>query len=496
MSSSTYVPADPEPGKHRRVQSRLLRVFVLQLALISVATALGVLAAGYVAERVLVKRALYGEAAYFWKNREGNHAFPLPDTLNLNSYLSSDTVTPLPAGLDTLPMGMQRIAIDGDERIVHVSERSGERLFLLFQDETVSQLAFWFGLVPLTLVLLVMYGFAWLAYALSKRAVSPITELAGAIETFDFGSRDASELDLAQLRNAPDSETRVLVDAIGQFIARGQASLERERNFTRYASHELRTPLAIIAGSVSTLELASLAGAPARAVERIRRTTRHMSELIGTLLLLTRGRVDPADTGVTDVGKLVDTLVAELASLGNERNVSLHVDHREMLGVNASEATLSLVVGNLLRNAWTYTEEGRVDVIVEIASVTVRDTGPGLDEEASLRVFEPFYRGDTGASVNRPAKGPLDSSITSAAAADSMRGRREGSGLGLAIARQICGNHGWTLSVDSTVGVGSIFRVDFAKPIHSQSSSDESPAGSPGELPRLDEAGAASPDKR
>lgn len=497
MSSSTASPADSEADKPRRVQSRLLRVFVLQLALISAATALGVLAAGYVAERVLVKRALFGEAAYFWKNRETDRGYPLPDTLNLNSYLSSDAETPLPAGMATLPLGMQRLAIDGDERIVHVSERDGERLYLLFQDETVSRLAFWFGLVPLTLVLLVMYGLAWLAYALSKRAVSPITDLAGAIETFDFGSRDASELDLAKLRKAPDAETRVLVDAIGQFIARGQASLERERNFTRYASHELRTPLAVIAGSIATLELAPLEGASARAVMRIRRTTAHMSELIGTLLLLTRERVDPSDACMTDVGELVDTLVAELASLGDERSVSLHVEHADVLRVRASEATLSLVIGNLLRNAWMYTEEGQVDVIVQSDAVTVSDTGPGLDEEACLRVFEPFYRGDTGGSFNRQVSRSLDTERPSGQATPAREQRSEGAGLGLAIARQICGNHGWILSVDSTLDVGSIFRVCFGAPDQRRLSAGGPPlTSSEARSPALDSSSSdpSSPD--
>ena len=436
----------------RRVQSRLLRVFLLQLALISAATVLGVLAAGYVAERVLVKRALAGEADYFWERRAFDPSFPLPHTLNLSSFMISagDVDRPperpsvLRSQLAELSLGMQSLPIDDEERIVHVSERGDERLYLVFQDETVSRLAFWFGLVPLMLVLLVMYSVAWMAYVLSKRAVSPLTELAGVIERFDVGSRDAAELDLSGLSDAPDAETRVLVDAIGQFAARGRASIERERNFTRYASHELRTPLAVISGSVSTLELARLEGAAARAVERIGRTARHMSELIGTLLLLARDNADGAGESVTDVDALLETLLAAASASHGERSEALRVDSREPLRVRASEATLSIVIGNLVRNALIHADGGRVDVVVERDALTVRDDGPGLDAEARERVFEPFYRGGEGVSTKAGDDGV-------------------GLGLGLAIVRQTCDNHGWTITLDSEPGIGSSFRVDFGR---------------------------------
>ena len=434
----------------RRVQSRLLRVFLLQLALISAATVLGVLAAGYVAERVLVKRALAGEADYFWERRAFDPSFPLPHTLNLSSFMISagDVDRPperpsvLRSQLAELSLGMQSLPIDDEERIVHVSERGDERLYLVFQDETVSRLAFWFGLVPLMLVLLVMYSVAWMAYVLSKRAVSPLTELAGVIERFDVGSRDAAELDLSALREAPDADTRVLVDAIGQFVARGRVSIERERNFTRYVSHELRTPLAVISGSVSTLELARLEGAAARAVERIGRTTRHMSELIATLLLLARDDADGSDV-VTDVDALLETLLPAVRAGHGARADALRVDAREPLRVRASEATLSIVIGNLVRNALRHAGGARVDLVVEGDALTVRDEGPGLDEATRARVFEPFFRGD--------------------GSAPAVAGEDAGLGLGLAIVRQTCDNHGWTLTLESEPGGGASFRVGFGR---------------------------------
>ena len=152
----------------------------------------------------------------------------------------------------------------------------------------MGNLAFYFGVVPLILVLLTMYGFAFFAYVLSKQAVSPITRLASVIENFDLNKRDANELNLASLDQSSNSETEILANALDHFVQRSSASIERERNFTRYASHELRTPLAVIQGSASSLELLELDGAPARAVQRIKRTSRQMGDLLNTLLILAR----------------------------------------------------------------------------------------------------------------------------------------------------------------------------------------------------------------
>lgn len=421
------------------MQSRLLLFFVLQLALISLVTITGVLAASIVAERVLVNKALVGEAEYFWTRRLASPEFALPNTLNLQSFISSDELTSLPTSLEGLELGQQRVDIDGDDRIVHVSERNGERLYLLFQDETVTALAFWFGVLPLTFVLLIMYSLAWLTYYLSKRAVSPMTRLAAVIERFDFENRDASELDLTGLENARDTESLVLMDALQQFIKRSKASIERERTFTRYASHELRTPLAVIQGSLSSLELMPLEGAPARAVARMKRTVRHMTSMLEALLMLAREGRAAEQASPVDVNALLDREVAELLEFEEPKSIELTVHHEERLSVLTDDSSLSILFGNLLRNAWRYTAAGHIDVYIRAHSVSVKDSGRGMDENVAARVFEPFYRGERESDVT------------------------PGQGLGLAIAGKICENHGWLISVQSVSEQGSEFLISFER---------------------------------
>ena len=424
----------PQP----RLQSRLLGVFILQLTLISVLTVAGILVASIIAERVLVKTALSGEATYFWNKRAHAENFALPDTLNLQSYISSDSSSELPPGFEDLPPGQHKVLIDGDQRIVYVSTRADETLYLLFQSDTVSNLAFYFGILPLTLVLLLMYSLAYLTYVLSKRAISPLTRLASSIENYDFTARELSELPLVDLAEKQDTDTLILADALNQFVERSKTFVERERDFTRYASHELRTPLAVIQGSVSTLELQPLSGAPERAVARIKRNAIHMSALLETLLLLARdGSPDTQLTEHCHVNKLLEGLSAQLSELESTKPITIELDSACQLYVDAPEAALVIVLGNLLRNAWHYTEAGEIRVRIQEYSVSISDTGLGLNMEQQQRIFEPFYRIESHGQSHR------------------------GMGLGLAIVRQTCESRSWQITLVSQSGQGSTFEIQF-----------------------------------
>ena len=428
---------------NNRVQSRLLRVFLLQLVLISVATVIGVVTASLIVERLLIKKALIGEAEFYWDHRAGSADFRLPQTLNLAAYLSSDEQKPVPESYRKLDLGQHRVDNEGQRQIVHVSERNGERLYLLFDGGTVGNLAFYFGVLPLILVLLTMYGFAFFAYVLSKQAVSPITRLASVIENFDFNKRDANELNLASLEQSSNSETEILANALDHFVQRSSASIERERNFTRYASHELRTPLAVIQGSVSSLELLELDGAPARAVQRIKRTSSQMGDLLNTLLLLAREEKDSDSNSASplNVNDLADTLLAQVSAVHSDKNNSSNITHRGQLTVKAPESVLSIVLGNLLGNAFSYTSNGSIQVTVERNKIVVADTGVGMDTNTINKAFEPFFRADTENDAHR------------------QQGQHQG--LGLAIVKHSCRKYGWEIQLDSKQGSGTRVTIIF-----------------------------------
>ena len=461
------------------LRSRLLRVFFLQLFLIALVTVAGVTVAGVVAERVLVAQGLVDEAAFFWAHRSKDPAFAPPNTRNLHAWFQGHGDDPATAGhglpehMRELHPGQHRVDVDGEERIVLVSEHDGERLVLLYAREAVESLAFWFGIVPLAVVLLVMYTVAFVAYWLTRRAIHPVARLAERIRHLDLDAPDAAGLG-SVADDAGDADARTLTEAIGQLVGRARVAIERERNFTRYASHELRTPIAVIGGSAAQLALANLDGASGRAVARIERTARDMGALVDDLLLLARERSPANERPVpVPVNLLTIELARQLQDLEPDRPVRIAVRHRAVLEVRSTEPMLAIVIGNLLRNAWRCTREGEVRVTVDARSVTVCDDGPGLDEEQQRRIFDPFYRIEHGA----PDAAPPGASIGVPCG---------GHGLGLALVRHVLDVHGWTIRVHSAPGRGARFRVDFNGSVPDQLSAE------PVSLPASFAPGAAS----
>ena len=188
-----------------------------------------------------------------------------------------------------------------------------------------------------------MYALAYVTYLMSKRAVSPISRLANVIEHFDFNNRDATELNLTGVEGSENSETQILIEALDHFVERSRDSIDRERNFTRYASHELRTPLAVIQGSVSSLELLELDGPSGRAVSRIKRTCKNMGDLINTLLLLAREQKSTDNNNITQINQLLDRILKEQQQLHPSTGLTSRINHQASLNVNAPESVLSLI---------------------------------------------------------------------------------------------------------------------------------------------------------
>ena len=118
------------------------------------------------------------------------------------------------------PIGFNRVDTDAGQSLVHVSERSGNRLFLVFDREQVSELAFYFGIIPLAVVLLLIYGLSFVTYRLSQQAVSPIVRLAKYLADFDFNTDTRLSLDLNPLRGSADAEVMSMIEAMDHFTGR------------------------------------------------------------------------------------------------------------------------------------------------------------------------------------------------------------------------------------------------------------------------------------
>ncbi|MBI1816185.1 MAG: HAMP domain-containing histidine kinase [Deltaproteobacteria bacterium] len=225
----------------------------------------------------------------------------------------------------------------------------------------------------------------------------------------------------------------------------GRAS-QLKSDFMATMSHELRTPLNVIIG-FSDLLRGGTFGALSRdqlgVLESIDKSTRDLLELIVATLDLSRlerGEV-PLDIGAVDLGELVNEVHDENVTLWQRagRDFAVHVPPTLPV-VRTDRMKLKVVLKNLIGNAAKFTPGGRIEVDVQARAdgveIRVVDTGIGIAPEVMPTIFEPFRQGD----------------------ASGVRAQ-DGVGLGLYIVRRLLDMMGGTVDVESTVGVGSTFRV-------------------------------------
>jgi signal transduction histidine kinase len=414
------------PGLPRKIRI----VFILQAVLASLGILLGAWLVSLVIKHSLVSSALKEEAAYYWQLYDASPMQPPPNTQNIRGYLLETGRSPLnlPANLRALPPGFHELK--ADDQLVLVDARPEGRLYLVFLRSRAEMLAFWFGIVPVLLTLLAVYGVTWITYRASKRLVSPVNWLARRVSRWNPGHPEASDLAPDKLPADMQGETRQLAAALHSLATRVTAHVARERNFTRDASHELRTPLTVIrVASDMALGDHELSPRLQRSLNRIQRAGRDMEAVIDAFLILAREADVEPQVELFDVNEIVRYEVDNARELMAGRPVEIFLHSVGPVQLHAPPRVLQVVVSNLLRNACSYTDEGRIDVDVLEDRVVVRDTGIGMSAEALSRAFEPFYR----AEPTRP----------------------QGTGLGLSIVRRLCDRFGWKVSLDSKLGQGT-----------------------------------------
>lgn len=421
------------------LRAKLVRVFAIQVGIISVATLIGVFIANTIIVDLILRQGLHTEAEYYWNRYRGDSPATLPDTSNMRSYMAE------PGDLDGIPAPLRDIPPDGvvrsvadDTQLVHVSQHDGKRLYLVWAKDQIYDIAFFFGIVPLSVVLLIIYGLSFIAYRLSHQAISPIVQLAHQLEDFDFEHDRSINLDLSPLREVADAEVLSMINAVETFSERLAAFVERERVFTRDAGHELRTPVAVFKGALDLLE-ASGDRPPVeqKAIGRMRRTVQDMEALLETLLMLARETETSVPSEDVVVNDLVLAQMELLTPQARGAGIALSLHEEAELRLRAPPKVVEIVIGNLMRNAVNYTREGEVAVTIDQRGVAVADTGVGMSGEELERAFDPFYR------------------------ADESRGLTRGHGLGLSIVKRLVRQFGWSISAHSRPGEGTTIEVRF-----------------------------------
>ncbi len=253
----------------------------------------------------------------------------------------------------------------------------------------------------------------------------------------------------------------VVGDSISGFVAitrdiTRQKELDRLKDqFVANVSHELRTPLTNIKLYAGLLQLAGSDKQP-HYLQTLQREVKRLEGLIENLLSI--ARLDMGQPVVEfeaiDVNDLARQLLYDRARLINERGLTA----RAALAVDVPSAWANLnfvaqILANLVTNATQYTPPGghiNISTARQVQqnqlwiTLTVQDTGPGINDADLPRLFDRFYRGEVG-----------------------RRSGTAGTGLGLAICRDLAEKMGGRITVASDSGRGAAFTV-WLKPAEEQ----------------------------
>jgi signal transduction histidine kinase len=284
-------------------------------------------------------------------------------------------------------------------------------------------------------------------------------KVVGVLHVGSLSPRVFSDDDVELLRMAADRAAMAIVHArLFQAERETAAALARTNEelreldqmkdvFVSGVSHELRTPLTSMLGYMEIVlagEVGELNDRQQRFLTIIDRNCHRLHNLVDDILFIARvdsGRLQ-LERSLVDLGQLIAERVESIQPAAQMKQVDVHLDLADAVPQLWADASrLTQVVDNLLSNAVKFTAEGGAVFVTVSTSdkatcLEVRDTGVGIPEDEAGRLFERFFRASTAQNI-------------------------QGTGLGLSITKSIIEAHGGTISVSSSVGVGTTVTVDL-----------------------------------
>lgn len=265
----------------------------------------------------------------------------------------------------------------------------------------------------------------------------------------DISERKAMEASLAAERALLAQRVQERTAELQRANQQLSQALRMKDEFMASMSHELRTPLNAILGITEALQESIFGALNERQLKSLRtveESGRHLLALINDILDLSKIEAGKFDVELVPVQlqAVCQTSLQLVRPAAEKKHLQIHLDlPSAKYCVAADERRLKQVLVNLLSNAVKFTPAGGavglemvVDPTAAQVALTVWDTGIGIERDNFERIFQPFVQ--------------LDSTLARS---------YEGTGLGLSLALRMIQFFGGTVTVDSTVGVGSRFTI-------------------------------------
>jgi signal transduction histidine kinase len=243
-------------------------------------------------------------------------------------------------------------------------------------------------------------------------------------------------------RDGKKDEFEVLFEDFNTMVTELGSTEIMKNDFISNVSHELKTPLAVMQNYATILQSDGLEEAEKREyAKKIADATMRLSVLVSNILQINRLENQKIVTHRVpfNLSEQISRCAVGYERIWEEKNIELTAELDQNIILTSDEDLLDIVWNNLISNALKFTApEGTVHIRARqeagTITVTVGDSGCGIEPEALRHIFDKFYQADESHAT-------------------------QGNGLGLALVKQIVELLGGTVSVSSTVGKGSTFTV-------------------------------------
>lgn len=361
---------------------------------------------------------IVGQYIYDVVNIPFEEGIPRRESIDGKEYIVYDTKTPSPPGM------RGGFWIRGMESV--------NSTMLLGRSAIIIMLIF----VPIILILTALGG-----YYITKRAFRPVNNIVKTANDISHQKDISRRIEIAP--DAKEDELNHLSVTLNKMLDKIENLIKQEKQFTSDASHELRTPISVILAQGEYLLDIAKDEKEKELAQTIVDKSKQVSKLVSSLLLL--ARIDQNrqkfNKEKVDLGVIIDVAIDSMKEFASQKEIQLIANVREGTIVDADESLLISVITNLISNGIKYGKEAG-EVLISASKlgdrteIVVKDNGHGISKEHIDKIWTRFYR------------------------VDDVRNDEYGSsGLGLSMVKSIIELHGGEISVKSTLGHGTEFRI-------------------------------------
>jgi signal transduction histidine kinase len=302
-----------------------------------------------------------------------------------------------------------------------ISHRAPDGLYWFAAEGPIGPLRIW-TFLPYYFLLIAATGVLCSIAAIG--VVAPILKIAGTIRQFGEGNLSA------RVQTVRRDEIGQLGRSFNRMAERLERLIVSERRLLGDISHELRSPLARLKFAV---RLARTSPDSNAALDRIERDVNRITSLVADIVEITSIEGDPTmrDMGNVRADEVVDEVVRDCALEAQFRGCRISVTNKSTGEVLGNYELLRRAIENVLRNGIRYSpKQSTIQLCLEDnghhATISVRDFGPGVPDDALARIFDPFFRVEEARDTNGG-----------------------GSGMGLSIAKRAVQLHHGTITAEN-----------------------------------------------